>query len=246
MILNRKSIADALRALGLKEGDIVLVHSSFLSLGEVEGGPAAVIDGFLDALGAGGTLLVPVFGALGILTEEVKHRPGAVISPSPVGTLAALGPAAKELCRDHWKAATAHGENTPFTRLAAKGGYICMLGVDHDRNTTLHTAEALLELPYLRDTTATFTTPEGEQVTKTWKFYPGPHRDFIGLGPALEPVTRHGRITLNFDARLSLTYNVSDWFLSAFGQFNTFSYRHGTSKGRLNDWYVNASVGVRL
>lgn len=59
-------------------------------------------------------------------------------------------------------------------------------------------------------------------------------------------VTQHGRITLNFDARLSLTYNAGDWFLSTFGQFNTFSYRHGTSKGRLNDWFVNASVGVRL
>ena len=59
-------------------------------------------------------------------------------------------------------------------------------------------------------------------------------------------VNQHGRITLNFDAKLSLTYNVGDWFLSAFGQFNTFSYRHGTSKGRFNDWYVNASMGVRL
>ena len=41
--------------------------------------------------------------------------------------------------------------------------------------------EALLELPYLSDTTGSFVTPEGESVTKTWKYYPGPHRDFIGL-----------------------------------------------------------------
>ena len=201
MTVDRKIIADGLRDLGLKTGDIVLLHSSLLSLGHVEGGPAAVIDAFLEVVGPEGTLLVPVFGALGILTEELKHRPGVVVSPSPVGTLAALGKDAEELCRDHWKAETAHGEDTPFTRLAAKGGYVCLMGVDQDRNTTLHSIEALLRLPYLRDTTATFTTPEGETVTKTWKYYPGPHRNFIGLDPLLAAATKRGRIG-NSEVRL--------------------------------------------
>ena len=35
-------------------------------------------------------------------------------------------------------------EGTPYYRIAEKGGYVCLLGVDQDRNTTLHTAEALL------------------------------------------------------------------------------------------------------
>ncbi len=179
--MNKKKIVAGLRNLGLKNGDAVLLHSSLISLGRVEGGPDAVIDAFLEVLGADGTLLVPVFGALGILTETLKKREGAVISPCPVGTLAALGPKAAELCRDHWQAATVHGKDTPFTRLAELGGYICLLGVDQDRNTTLHSVEALLELPYLADSTRTFVTPEGETVTKTWKYYPGPHRDFIGL-----------------------------------------------------------------
>ena len=201
MTVDKKIIADGLRNLGLKQGDIVLLHSSLLSLGHVEGGPAAVIDAFLEVIGSEGTLLVPVFGALGILTEELKHRPGAIISPSPVGTLAALGKDAEELCRDHWKAETAHGENTPFTRLAEKGGYVCLMGVDQDRNTTLHSIEALLRLPYLRDTTATFTTPDGKTVTKTWKYYPGPHRNFIGLDPLLAAATKRGRIG-NSEVRL--------------------------------------------
>ena len=192
--VNQKSIADGLRGLGLKNGDIVLLHSSLLSMGKVEGGPGAVIDAFLEVLGSDGTLLVPVFGALGILTEEVKHRPGAVISPCPVGTLAAIGKDAEELCRDHWKADTAHGENTPFTRIADKGGYICLLGVDQDRNTTLHSVEALLKLPYLSQATRTFTAPDGQSVTKTWKYYPGPHRDFIGLDPLLAPAMTRGRV----------------------------------------------------
>jgi aminoglycoside 3-N-acetyltransferase len=178
-----------------------LLHSSLVSLGKVNGGPAAVIDAFLDVVGEEGTLLVPVFGALGILTDEVKQRHNAVISPCPVGTLAAIGKDAEALCRDHWKADTAHGHDTPYTRIAEKDGYICLLGVDQDRNTTLHSIEALLELPYLNTATRTFTTPEGEEVTKSWKYYPGPHRDFIGLDPMLEPAMTRGRIG-NAEVRL--------------------------------------------
>ncbi len=200
-MLTQKNIADGLRKLGLKNGDVVLLHSSMLSMGKVDGGPASVIDAFLNVLGESGTLLVPVFGALGILTDEVKSRPGVVVSPCPVGTLAAIGKEAEAICKDHWKADTAHGKDTPFTRIADRNGYICLLGVDQDRNTTLHSVEALLELPYLGQTTRTFTTPEGEEVTKTWKYYPGPHRDFIGLDPLLEAATQEGRIG-NAEVRL--------------------------------------------
>ena len=179
--MNRKEIADGLKALGLKKGSIVLLHSSFLSLGKVENGPGEVIKAFLDVIGKKGTILVPAFGQLGVLVEEVKHLPGAIVSSCPPGCVAAYGPAAKELCKDHWKAETAHGKGTPYTRLADKGGFICLLGVDQDRNTSLHSIEALLELPYLRTVTRTFKNPNGKEVTQSYKFFPGPHRDFIGL-----------------------------------------------------------------
>ncbi|MBQ9502356.1 MAG: AAC(3) family N-acetyltransferase [Lentisphaeria bacterium] len=179
--MNKQDIASGLRGLGLAGGDKVLLHSSLSSLGKVEGGPDAVIDAFLEVLGREGTLLVPVFGALGVITETLKKRPGAVISSAPAGTLAALGRDAEVLLRDHWRAETAHGKDTPFTRLADMGGYVCLLGVDQDRNTSLHSAEALLQLPYLGNETCTFTSPDGRNVTKTYRYYPGPHRNFIGL-----------------------------------------------------------------
>lgn len=179
--MNRKEIAEGLRSLGLQDGSIVMLHSSFLSLGKVKNGPGEVIKAFLDVIGKKGTLLVPAFGQLGVLVEEVKHLPGAIISSCPVGTVAAYGPAAKALCLDHWKAETAHGRNTPYTRLAEKGGFICLLGVDQDRNTSLHSIEALLELPYLKTVSCNFKNPSGKEVVRNYKFYPGPHRDFIGL-----------------------------------------------------------------
>ena len=179
--MNHKEIAEGLRSLGLKDGSIVLLHSSFLSLGKVNNGPGEVIKAFLEVIGKKGTLLVPAFGQLGVLVEEVKHLPGAIISSCPVGTVAAFGPAAEALCGDHWKAETAHGKETPYTRIAERGGYICLLGVDQDRNTSLHSIEALLELPYLQTVSRTFKNPSGKEVTREYKFYPGPHRDFIGL-----------------------------------------------------------------
>lgn len=63
-------------------------------------------------------------------------------------------------------------------------------------------------------------------------------------------VTRNNRLTMNFTARMSVTYNWSRYFANVNGQFNNFQYRHKSTKnsmhGHLNDWYVNASVGVRL
>ncbi|MBT7304255.1 MAG: hypothetical protein HN849_32275, partial [Victivallales bacterium] len=81
--LTRNDIAQGLRGLGLKDGDVVLLHSSLASIGRVGGGADAVIDAFLAVIGASGTLVVPTFGALGIITEVLKARPDAVQSILP-------------------------------------------------------------------------------------------------------------------------------------------------------------------
>ena len=54
-------------------------------------------------------------------------------------------------------------------------------------------------------------------------------------------------IRLNFDARLSITYEWNERiFINAFGQFCNFNYKTDNIKGRLNDWYINGSIGIRL
>lgn len=207
--MRRGDIEAGLRQLGLGEGDTVLLHSSLSSLGEVEGGAEAVVEAFLSVLGATGTLVVPTFGDLGVVTRVVAGWPGAVASIHPKASVAAIGAAAEAICRDHWKAETAHGAHTPYVRMADLGGYVCLLGVDQDRSTTLHTVEVLLEMPYLKTTEETcFATPE-EEATRSWRHFPGPHRDFIGLdrrlreaglvqvgriGPAVVRLMKSGRV----------------------------------------------------
>ncbi len=179
--MDKPELKKTLSKIGLQNGDSVILHSSFLSLGRFNGGPDAVIEAFLETLGNEGTLVVPTFGALGIITEKLREHPEAIKSYCNGATVAAVGKAAKMLCGEHWKAKTLHGKDTPYTRLAEIGGYVCLLGVDQDRNTTLHSVEALLELPYLSTHSGKFIDEEGTDRFGEWKYFPGPHRDFIGL-----------------------------------------------------------------
>ncbi|MFA0814467.1 MAG: aminoglycoside N(3)-acetyltransferase [Anaerofustis sp.] len=57
--LTTASIAADLRTLGIRNGDILLVHSSLSSLGWVCGSAIAVIDALLESVGADGTLCMP-------------------------------------------------------------------------------------------------------------------------------------------------------------------------------------------
>ena len=178
--LTQRDIEAGLRQLGLSQGNIVLMHSSLASMGWVEGGANTVLSALLSVLGPDGTLVVPIFGDFGVLTKLVGNHPHAVRSVHPLAAVAAIGRDAAAICRDHWKAELAHGPDTPYVRIADLGGWVLLLGVDQDRNTTLHTVEELLRLPYLRTTEEeTFETPVGA-VTKSWPLFPGPHRNFIG------------------------------------------------------------------
>ena len=54
------------------------------------------------------------------------------------------------------------------------------------------------------------------------------------------------RVTWNVDFRVSVTYQWSRFFLNANGKYSTFQYKDRHVKGYLNDWFINASVGVRF
>ena len=57
--VTREDVTCAAREVGVVPGDTLLFHSSLSSMGTVVGGPDAVIDGFLDAVGPEGTVAVP-------------------------------------------------------------------------------------------------------------------------------------------------------------------------------------------
>lgn len=59
--------------------------------------------------------------------------------------------------------------------------------------------------------------------------------------------SENSSMQLNIDGRLSITYEWNErFYLNAFGQFGSFRYKYDEIKGRLNDWYINAAIGIRL
>ena len=60
-MLTFEQLVEGFRDLGVEEGETLLVHSSYKSLGEVDGGPQTVVRALEAALGPEGTLIMPTF-----------------------------------------------------------------------------------------------------------------------------------------------------------------------------------------
>ncbi len=152
--VTRQDIVAGLKAMGLAEGDGVMVHSSLSSMGYVEGGAPTVVGAFLEALGIAGTLMVPTFthsnteyfdplespSKNGAITEAARRFPGAVRGLHPTHAVAVIGPDAEALVCDDLELG-ALGRGCAVDRLARKGGWVFLLGVDHRANSTIHVGE---------------------------------------------------------------------------------------------------------
>lgn len=190
----------SLKLLGLEQGDVLLVHSSLTSIGHVEGGPDAVIDALLAAVGPQGTIVMSTLtnwdapfdsvntkSAVGIISERFRQRPGVLRSLHPVHSVAAFGVMAQHITQGHDLCATGCGEGTPYMKIAALGGKVMLLGVDMDRNTMMHTIEELIDARYLltMDIPAPLYSPYFGKGTFTLKKFPPGHRDFLRITSAL-------------------------------------------------------------
>jgi aminoglycoside 3-N-acetyltransferase len=156
-----------LSRLGLQAGDAVVMHSSFKALGRKDIAPADFIRTLLEAIGPDGTLMAPTFTYSysgfwnaqpfepdrpgldnGILTETLRHYPGARRSAHPTYSVAAAGQHAETLTQDK-ASASALGFGSSYDVAHHLGARILLLGVGNDRNSMLHFAESVAGLPYL-------------------------------------------------------------------------------------------------
>lgn len=208
-VVTRDGIAAGFRELGLRRGDVMLLHSSLRSFGKVEGGADAVIDGVLDVLGGEGTLVVPTLTGhrdlmpanpphidlrthpcwTGRIPETLRRREGAVRSTHPTHSCSAVGARAEEITDRHYISPTPCGITSPYFRVAVFGGYIVMAGCTLSVCTTFHTVEELANVDYhlQREVTrATCIDRHGCLVETPCRLhsYAGPERDF----PVLEPI----------------------------------------------------------
>jgi hypothetical protein len=90
-------------------------------------------------------------GGVPIIVAEGRNVASEPLSLNPCVPAAAFGPRAREFTAGHHKAVSPY-IGSPYDLAASAGGYVLLLGVDQDRNTTLHCAEAAAQAPYLGET----------------------------------------------------------------------------------------------
>src|SRR3990172_13013518 len=112
-MLSRKELLDGFRQTSVKAGDTIIVHTSYKSLGGVEGGAEAVIDVMRELVGARGTVLFPAFNfqswtethyfdvletpsKMGMITELARLRPDVKRTPHPIYSFSVWGARADE------------------------------------------------------------------------------------------------------------------------------------------------------
>ncbi|MFO7947767.1 MAG: AAC(3) family N-acetyltransferase [Armatimonadota bacterium] len=152
--------------VGLKEGDVVLVHSSLSAFGWVDGGADVVIDALLDTVGGAGTIVVPTFtwrpfrdqprvrfdlqntsvkDEVGIIAETFRQRPRAQRSTHMIHSVAAIGP---DMGNVMGEGKRSFGHGSTFHQLYGLDAWCLLVGVEFTSCTELHACEEYMQVPY--------------------------------------------------------------------------------------------------
>ncbi|MCX7772610.1 MAG: AAC(3) family N-acetyltransferase [Clostridia bacterium] len=83
--------------------------------------------------------VTPAIG-MGVVAEMFAKWPGVFRSDHPARSVAAVGKHAEYLTKDH-DLSNIFGEGSPVDKLYKLDGYILLIGVGHNKNTSLHLAE---------------------------------------------------------------------------------------------------------
>ncbi|NWF63767.1 MAG: AAC(3) family N-acetyltransferase [Chloroflexi bacterium] len=152
-MLSKQELLDGFGQLGLKKGETIIVHTSYKSLGGVEGGADTVIDVMCELVGGEGTVLFPAFNfqswtenhyfdiketpsKMGAITEQARLRPNALRTPHPIYSFSALGARAEEFSKTD--DVEAYGPNSAFALFHKINGTIVSIGLDFNSTFSMH------------------------------------------------------------------------------------------------------------
>ena len=139
--MNKEQLIKQLKAIGIKEGMDLMVHSSLKRVGYVDGGPDTIIDALLEILGPDGTLMMstvsgsvtpkqPVYhsdhtpSSVGYLSNVFRKRDNVIRSLHPVHSIAAFGPKAEFYTKGHLQANTPWSPDSPYGKLMRNNAHI--------------------------------------------------------------------------------------------------------------------------
>ena len=185
-MLTFEQLVEGFRDLGVEEGETLLVHSSYKSLGEVDGGPQTVVRALEAALGPEGTLIMPTFNfdfnkgvpwdvrktrsKMGALTEIVRMDPRARRVFHPFYSFAVLGKRAEMLGNLRYK--SSYERNSVFGKLRDLDGKIMVIGLSYNNSMTFfHHIEQMegVDYRFLKQFTGEVTDDNGKTYTDTFE-----------------------------------------------------------------------------
>jgi aminoglycoside 3-N-acetyltransferase len=188
----RDAIASALVAVGLKRGDLTLVHSDaspvikMLADDDWSHALELLTSVFRDVLGPEGTLVVPTFNwdfckghpfdaltspsQLGLFSNYVRTRPDAARSRHPIFSFAGIGPEARPLFDGITK--SSFGRGSVFDRLMRRDARLVFFNTSFFFCTFVHYIEQMrgVSYRYLKHFTGTLTV-DGVTYEDTVDFY---------------------------------------------------------------------------
>ena len=196
----------ALREAGVREGDLLMVHSALGSFGEIEKGAEGVLEALRRAVGDTGTVLLPAFTRpylyLGGPNTDLRYRPFDAKAPNQIctGTLPktlllrhpeaprsrhvshswiGFGPLAAACLAGHGRDDSPCGETSPCGEVLRRGGRILHFGSGFNHTTFLHYLEDRCDLPYLTKALCAYGDPDEKraELLLVPKHLPG-DRDF--------------------------------------------------------------------
>ena len=192
-----EDVQTALRNVGVKRGQAIMVHTSLSSLGYVCGGAQTIIEALLHSVGQEGTIIMP--------TQSWKNLDPTtgVYWQEPKEWWPVIREYAKYLTEKH-SLSDIFGDGSPIGRLYELDGAVLLIGVGYDKNTSLHLADARAEYPGKHTVVESSAIQvDGQRVWKSYETLAVDGEDFPAIGEAFEQTGQVRHVSLG-DGILSM------------------------------------------
>ncbi len=223
-MFTKKQIFEQLHAMGAPRSSIVILHSSFRTVGEFEGGAEAFLNAMIEYFtDKGGLLLFPTHtwnnlgkdrftldlqhpeSNLGALPTLAAKHPLGVRSENPCHSVVIFGDRkrAEQLAKCDQYIDTPIAPDSVYGELYRQSGYVLLVGVSQAKNTYLHTVDEILGVPDRMADTPMMTTVRrrnGEVAERPLRLFEcSTSHDISERFPKYEVAFRyHGAITDGF------------------------------------------------